>query len=134
MRWFTPFLAILLSACGGGNDLTGHWEGDCFLSSGFDEDVTYLTELEIDSDEKGELAGEAFFDWTGYGEEFVEVELEGERKGKKFEIGFALPDTLGIPMTVDLEGKVDNDEMTGDCVVRVMGFGVGGDLDLDRVD
>ena len=123
-------LLFLAAGCGSA-EIVDVWSGDCFISYGGDE-IIYAIELDIDSDEKGEVGGTALFDLTGLGD-LSEVGVSGTRKGKDLELELDVADdTLGIPVTLELIAKVKGDEMTGECVLRTFGVGVSGDLTLAR--
>jgi len=123
-------LFLFLAAGCGQADVVDVWSGDCAIT--FDgEQVTYDLEIDIDSDEKGELGGTALFDVTGLGD-LTEIPVDGTRKGKDVEIELVLDDETGLPISLEIAATAKGDEMMGDCVMRTFGIGVSGNLELGR--
>jgi len=121
MRYFTLLLPIMLSGCGIFTNLEGAWEGTCEFSA-YDMDV----EIDIESDDGGELEGEAQASFLYYGYQFeLEGDAEGQYSGGEVEIDLDFGENGSIEILGDL---VDSETIEGECTSG----GVDADIELER--
>ncbi|MEL6188882.1 MAG: hypothetical protein AAFU79_30035 [Myxococcota bacterium] len=125
MRNITPLLLLLATGCG--PDLIGDWEGECDFNT-YDFDI----ELEIDEVDGRDFTGDVDAVLrTGNDPVSYSGTLEGTRDGLEVDITLTMEvvsgPQAGNQARVELEGEIDDDQITGECDSE----GTDGELDLD---
>ncbi len=114
-------LPLALTGCGLFTNLVGDWEGTCEFSN-YDMDV----ELQLDEDDRGDLAGEVTVNFEYYGYDFeLDGDVEGTRDGSEVDLEL----DFGDDGKMDIVGELtDKDTIEGEC----QSGGSDGDIELER--
>jgi hypothetical protein len=133
-------LVVLLVGCG--TNVDGNWVGDCNIDSGTSTSDTTI-DLELVADGK-EVSGSGQLIEGGLLS--TDVLVDGTLEGKnilldlQYDLGGSDTGSTGLggmveglfDISYEIDAKVKGDVMEGRCTVRVMGFGVGADIELER--
>lgn len=121
----TPLVLLLLAGCG--PNVEGYWKGSC---GGVSPDGVFSLPFQVyvKNDDGDEISGKGRFWWNGY--EF-EGRAYGHREGD--EVKLDLPAVAGgYVLTLSVDGKVDEDEIEGECAFDDPGGELAGDAILER--
>ena len=127
MRRMALATLFVLVGCDMGNNMEGNWEGECdILYSGYQ--YRYDLDIDIDQDDGGDLSGSGELSVYGYK---LDGDIDGTRNGTDVDMTFEIVNS-GYFVDIEMDGIKDGDSIEGDCTIKVYGYAMSGDLELDR--